>query len=233
MNPNVKNLSCRVLVLITSPKLARKATKMFHTGAVPVHYTLNAQGTASSEMMDILGMGSIEKRILLSMLPKPFADEMLQKLRQKLRLGTQNSGIAFTFPMSGANNLMIRMLQQLDDSTSQPERKDGFPMSEIKYTMIATVVDQGYSEDVMNAARAVGATGGTVLHSRRMGDENAMNFWGLSIQEEKEIVLIVAEGINKMKIMRAIGEKCGIRTSAKGIVMSLPIDAVIGLGGYE
>ena len=47
------------------------------------------------------------------------------------------------------------------------------------------VVNQGYSEEVMNAARAAGAGGGTVLHSRRIGDEEALSFWGISVQDQK------------------------------------------------
>ena len=56
-----------------------------------------------------------------------------------------------------------------------------------------------------------------------------MGFWGFSIQEEKEMLFIVTENENKLKIMQAIGEKYGMRSEAKGIVLSLPIDTVIGL----
>lgn len=102
-------------------------------------------------------------------------------------------------------------------------------MAEIRHVMIASIVNQGYSEEVMNAARSAGAAGGSVLHSRRVGSEKAMDFWGLSVQEEKEIVLIIADAEHKLAIMQAIGEACGMRSDAKGIVISLPIDAAVGL----
>lgn len=48
------------------------------------------------------------------------------------------------------------------------------------------------------------------------------------MQKEKEIVMILSETENKMKLMQSIGEKCGMHSDAKGIVMSLPIDSVVG-----
>lgn len=234
MEPKERNFSFRILILITNPKLAKKAARLFADGAIPMHYNLHAMGTASSEMMDILGLGSIDKQLLVSILPKPFADEMLRKLRKALKIGTPDSGIAFTMPISGANNYIVRMLGQIaGEGIKTAERKEETAMAELKHVMIASIVNQGYSEEVMNAARAAGAAGGSVLHSRRVGNEKATEFWGLSVQEEKEIVLILAGADNKLAIMQAISDACGIRSDAKGIVVSLPIDAVIGLNDEE
>ena len=55
-----------------------------------------------------------------------------------------------------------------------------------------------------------------------------MSLWGMSIQEEKEMIFIVAEKESKRNIMQAIGEKCGIHSEAEGIVVSLPIESVLG-----
>mgnify|MGYP002571721174 FL=1 len=102
-------------------------------------------------------------------------------------------------------------------------------MSEYAYVMILTVVDQGFSEDVMSAARSAGATGGTVFNSRRLVNEETMKFWGMSVQQEREIVAIIADTENKVAIMQAISEHCGLRSEAHGIVLSLPVDRVMGL----
>ena len=102
-------------------------------------------------------------------------------------------------------------------------------MAEETYVLIAAIVDRGFSNEVMDAARAGGAGGGTVVHSRSIGNREASSVWGLSVQEEKEIVMILADHDKKGDIMRAIGEKCGMHSEAKGIVLSLPIDSVTGL----
>lgn len=224
-----RKLPFRTLFLITTPKLADKAAELFHRDKLPVHYRLAARGTASSEMMDLLGLGDVEKRLLICMLPKHLSDEMLKKLKKALKLGTVNSGIAFTVPISGVSNLILRMSEQFENGSSPlPEKKEEY--KDMKYALIAAIVNQGYCDDAAAAARAAGARGGSVLHSRRVGEEEAMSVWGLSVQEEKEIVLIVADAEHKRTIMQAIVEKCGMRTEAKGVVLSLPIDSVLGLG---
>ncbi len=233
MNANEKNASFRVLMLITSPKLADKAEKLYREGSIPIHYRLNGMGTAPTEMLDLLGIGSSDKGILISILPKNFADKMLSKLYTELRLGIPGSGIGFTLPLSGANNHIFTILKNSsEDNTQAPTRKEESLMTdETKNVLIAVIANRGYSEEIMTAAKSAGARGGTVLHSRRIGDEQAMSFWGLSLQEEMEMLLIVATGESKMPIMKAISEKYGVRSEAQGIVLSLPIDNAIGLNG--
>ena len=108
---NEFNQKLRLLVLITTPKMAPKATALFDDNSVPIHYRLGAEGTATSEVMDILGLGTTEKRMFLCALEKSAADSMLLKLYKALRIGAVNSGIAFTLPINGASKLAFRMLE--------------------------------------------------------------------------------------------------------------------------
>ena len=229
MRMNEKTVPLRILAVITTPRLSKKALELFRRGNVPVQYEWHGLGTASSEMMDILGLGTPEKRVLLTVLPKPFADRMGRKLKEAAVIGTKNSGIAFTLPMSGANHLLLQMLEALQGEETNERGKSG--MEDMKYALIAAVVKQGYSENVMEAARGAGAGGGTVIPGRRTGSEEAIQFWGMSIQEEKEMILIITEQENKLKIMQAISAKCGLHSEADGLVLSLPIDTVIGGNG--
>lgn len=228
MNNNERVPAFRILMVITSPKLADKASDLFRKGAVPIQYRLNAEGTASSEILDMLGLGSVDKRVLISMMPKRFADIMLDKLHYELQMDVANSGIAFTIPLVGANNMMLQMMSQ-DTNKNSAEREEKSAMAESKNVLIATIINRGFSEDVMNAAKKAGASGGTVLHSRQLVNDEVNTFWGINVQDEREIVLIISDAENKVNIMQAINEKCGVSSSAKGIVMALPIDSVIGI----
>lgn len=220
----------RMLVVITGVKPAQRAAELLDRGRVPLQYRFLAKGTASSEMLEMLGLGSSDKVVLLSMLPRPFAGTMLRKMQIELSLGAINSGIAFTVPISGSSNVLMKMMQSLQgpDIHQQPI-KEGAPMSECDFSLVMAIVDQGYSEEVMNAARPVGARGGTVFHSRRLVNEETMKFWGISIQPEKEIILVVAPNSHKKAIMQAIGEACGFQSAAHGVVLSLPVEEAIGL----
>ncbi|MBQ8624233.1 MAG: hypothetical protein IJ424_07700 [Oscillospiraceae bacterium] len=218
----------RIMILITNPKPCEKASKMLLEDDVPMHFLFHGMGTASSEMMDILGLGSAEKGVLIGIMPKPYADKTLTRLRRELKIGAINSGIAFTLPMTSASNLVLKMNEPIAEAENY-EGKDEHTVADYKFVMIAATVDQGYSEQVMNCARAVGAGGGTVLRGRSVASENAMKTFGLSVQEEKDIVLIVAKPDKKLEIMQAISRECGMHSEAKGTVISFPIDEVIGI----
>lgn len=230
-----KNPSVRVLVLITTEKSAKKAAEMFKAGGLPIQYSVLAEGTASSEIMDMLGLGSTEKRLLISVLPKYFADKMLQKLYEELKMNTVNSGIAFTIPLTGASSLFLRIITKdvdipaLSEDRKDTEKGEENIMNDKNYGLIVAVINRGFSNEVMVAAREAGAGGGTVVHSRQLINEETAGFWGISMQEEKEILLILSEAENKVKIMKAISEHCGIHSEVKGLVMSLPIDSVMGI----
>lgn len=224
-----KYFGLQVLVLIATPKSAERAEKIFSENSFPVQYSMNAQGTASSEVIDMLGLGSIDKRIFISALPKAAADKMLTKLHYELNLNTVNSGIAFTVSLTGTNKLLLDIMKSSADKNNiSDEGKDDKPVTQAKYSLIAAIVDRGFSARVMDAARQVGARGGTVIHSRQVANEDLAE-WGIGFNEEKDIVLILSPTENKLNIMREISEKCGMHSEAKGMVISLPIDDVMGL----
>lgn len=225
-----KKTAFRMLLLIAAPKLVKKAAELFKEENLPTQYLFHAQGTASSEVMDMLGLDGVDKRVLMSMLPKYFADEMIRKLHKKLHLGMPNTGIAFTVTMSSGSGRILQMMEGLQaEGQQKPIEREGSDMAEIEYYMILAIVNQGFSEEVMDAARPKGASGGTVFHSRRIGSENAMKFWKISVQQEREVVIILAQKDDKLPIMQAIGQKCGMQSKAQGIVLSLPVDGIAGL----
>ena len=112
------------------------------------------------------------------------------------------------------------------------QKKEEQVMVESKSILIITIVDKGNTELVMDAARAAGAGGGTVMRAKGTGAEIA-KFFGVSISEEKEMVYIVASRKGRDDIMRAIMEKAGRNTEAHGVVFSLPVDKVIGIREFE
>ena len=81
----------------------------------------------------------------------------------------------------------------------------------------------------MDAAKSAGATGGTLLHARRVGFEDVENIFGFTIQPEKDILAILAESGNKNAIMKQITEVAGINTESRALVLALPVDEIMGL----
>ena len=106
---------------------------------------------------------------------------------------------------------------------------------ENKYTheAILCIVNDGFSEAVMDAAKKVGARGGTVINARGTAGKEAENFFGISVQEEKEIVLILAEKDKRDAILSALYDEVGLNGAGQGIAFSLPVDGVVGLTPIE
>ena len=107
-----KHAELRMLILIAPPKLARRAAELFDRGQVPFQYQFHGQGTVSGELLETLGLGSIEKSILMVCLPRCMAAQLLKKLRRELRLGDANTGVAFTVPMTGGSGNTERRIER-------------------------------------------------------------------------------------------------------------------------
>ena len=226
-----------MMALITEHKGCEKASAILEENGVPVQYVCRGEGTASNELMDFLGLGRTEKAILMSVIPKNKTQELFGLFYEGLKLKKPGRGIAFTLPVTGVSSLIVKMFSEemLQAAAEQAERGEnqmnGNP--EAGHVFLMAIINQGYSEEVMDAARGAGARGGTVIHARGLAPEEILKKWGISVQPEKEIVLILAERDKKQAIMKAIGENCGTQTKARGIVISLPVDAVAGLANNE
>jgi nitrogen regulatory protein PII len=99
----------------------------------------------------------------------------------------------------------------------------------IKYELILVIVNDGFADSVMDAARIEGARGGTVISARGTAKEEMLSRFKVFMTPEKEIVLIVADKKIKEKILKSIYSKCGLNSEAHGIAFTLPIDETVGL----
>ena len=94
--------------------------------------------------------------------------------------------------------------------------------------LIIAIANVGHTDDVMNAARAAGARGGTVIHAKGTGINDVQKFMSVSIADEKEIILIVSPAAVKSEIMSSRLKKAGPDTESGAIVFSLPISEAAG-----
>lgn len=102
-----------------------------------------------------------------------------------------------------------------------------------KYEMILCIVNTGFSETVMDAAKEVGARGGTVIHARGTANKEAEQFFQITIQPDKEIVMILVPADIKDAVLHAIYQSAGLKSEGQGIAFSLPVDDVVGLTPSE
>lgn len=117
------------------------------------------------------------------------------------------------------------------ENTAQqtPEVMEKGAQTERKYELIVSIINRGYSELVMDSAKAMGATGGTIIGAKGTVAEKAKTILGISVQADKEMILILADKEKRNGIMSAIVSSAGLNTLGKGIVFSLPVDDVLGV----
>ncbi|MDR1241905.1 MAG: P-II family nitrogen regulator [Deltaproteobacteria bacterium] len=98
------------------------------------------------------------------------------------------------------------------------------------YTLLTVIVNNGYGDDVMAAARKAGAKGGTILTARGTGTEEDTKFFGITLVPEKEILMIVAEKELVEPIVAAIQTIPTLNEPGGGIVYTMGVERFIVLG---
>ena len=97
-----------------------------------------------------------------------------------------------------------------------------------QYDLVLTIVNRGFADQVVEAARKAGAHGGTVFYARGTGIHEIEKFFSISIQHEKEIVINVIKHEYLDAIMDSIVAAAGLDSEGKGLTFSMPIDDIVG-----
>ena len=184
-------------------------------------------GTASSEVLDCLGLGQTEKSVVLSLVPESVIPSLLQDFADKMQIRGPGNGIAFSVPLSSLGAALSAVSVKMDEVEDKGEKPAMEPA--IQKDLILAAVEPGHTDEVMEAARQVGARGGTVLHARDVSGDDAAKFFGISLHPEREIVAIVVPREMRQPVMQAISRAAGSQTPARGVLLSIPVDEAIGM----
>lgn len=103
--------------------------------------------------------------------------------------------------------------------------------NKFEHQVIVCIVNNGFADEAMDAARAVGVKGGTVLSARGTANIEAEKAFHIQIQPEKEMILILVTEDIKDDVLHALYRTVGTHTPAHGIAFAMPVDGVVGIGG--
>ena len=96
------------------------------------------------------------------------------------------------------------------------------------FDLIVAIIGRGFADYVVSSARDAGATGATILYGRGTADADKQVL-GISLQPEREVVLILVKKDDRRKIMQAISDKTSLMEEGRGLCFSLPVSDVYGL----
>lgn len=90
--------------------------------------------------------------------------------------------------------------------------------------LIVTIVNSGFSDLVMNAAKMAGAQKGSLISGKAFTDANLSDVINVPVQEDREIVFIVCDTTIRDQVIRAINDAVGLDSTGRGMIFSLPIE---------
>lgn len=98
-----------------------------------------------------------------------------------------------------------------------------------KFDLIVTIVNAGYAEDVVEAAKKAGAEGGTIISGRGTGIHENAKIFGMSIEPEKEIVLTLIDRDKTKQVLSAVSDAVELNKPCKGIAFVLEVEKTVGI----
>ena len=210
-----------LLIIISSSENEKLYLNLLKKYEVKFKAITYGKGTASSSLLNYFGLNEVEKIIIFAVLPKITSKHVLRYMETKFKITDPGKGIAFTIPLSSSTKYMQKAYEKT--------KLEDFDMKGKESHLIITITNEGFAEMVMNAAKKVGATGGTTINGRGLETEKIVKFLGISIEPEKDIVMILAREDIKTPIMNEIVNSCGLKTPGAGICFSIPVSNVVGL----
>lgn len=231
MQEELKSAAPRLILSVTDTKAEKTLYTLLEEAHIPLRFQFHGQGTANSEILRICGLGESDRILTMWILPKSAVPVLFHKMNESLHLKRRGKGIAVSIPLTGIQmNLAKLMNAQHPQQPHNTTEQEGCKMAEGSgFSMIIVTVNQGFSDDVIDTAKEAGAKGGTIIRGRRRGLDSAMKFWGISLQEEQEIVLIIVPKSIKKEVMGTISKTHGLCSPAHGLVLSIPIEDALGL----
>ena len=208
------------MTTITDRSRCGESAAWYQEQGIPLVLTALGSGTATTEILDCLGLEATEKAVLFCV--APHSPQLVRRAEKALWLDVPGRGILMTVPVSSIGGAAARdyLLQQEAEKSMEKE---------ITHELLVVITNQGHTDMVMDAARAAGATGGTAVHAKGTGTELAKKFFGVSIAAEKELIFILTLEETRVPIMKAIMAQAGMQTEAQSLVFSLPVSDIAGL----
>lgn len=227
----------KLLVGIINKEDEGKFTEIVNECATALHFSGIGHGTARSNYMTYFGFNEIEKRVTMSLIPATAEHNILSAVGHGLKLYLVGRGIAFTVPLSGISNIINDALLSGVEKPDKPTGRRA-PISKKKekdrmHELVIAVVNSKFTDTAIEAARAAGATGATVFHTKSINNTKAEQTIGTTVSQETDSVFFLTTLEYKAKIMEAVRDAAGLKTEGGAVIFSLPVDDLVGIGRFE
>ena len=179
---------------------------------------LMGRGTAANNILQLLGLGDTSKDIAYIIIENSKKTEIIEAIEKASEEKKAHFGVLFTLNLGNFVKAGPDISSQLQGELFTKDDNDKGDDSMNTYQMINMIVNKGYAEDAMAAARKAGAGGGTIIGARGTAREDDAAFFGMKIVPEKEMLMILVPTDKKDDILQAITSLPCFSEAGSGIV---------------
>lgn len=221
-----------LLLTIVADGQAGAISKIVRSVGASSTFACHGQGTAPSDLFDVFGLTRNPKQVLLTPIRGDMYPPIRKALLERFQVSESAKGVSALLPISsviGKNSYRFLADDRVGiDTKGAIALMNETPMQK-NFELVIAIVNDSYTDLVMDAAKSAGARGGTVLNAKGTGNKDIESFFGIVITPEKQIVLILVPKDIKNAVLEAIYKNAGLHSKGQGIVFSLPTTDVLGL----
>lgn len=216
------NKRLMVLLSIVARDKGIKLIKVLESINIRMNFQCVGFGTAPTEMMDIFGLGSNDKDIVISFATENTVKDMMLDFGTTFESHTKFGGLMIILTTSAASRVLTELLSH--NSKNVTEKGNEAMKNQHHNNLIIISVNEGYADNVMQVARKAGATGGTIIKGRLADTQLVAELENTEIDEEREILVILAPLKTSKQIMEDVNQEFGINSKANGIITAIPTE---------
>jgi nitrogen regulatory protein PII len=219
------------LIAIVNEGQDSAIVKILDDNMASVAFSSHGKGTASSDLYEVFGLSNNSKHVVFSVIKESAWPAIRQGLKDRFAISNYAKGVAILIDVDSVCG--VSAYKFLTNTRTLREGKGVASVENIEkkddYQVVMAIVNDGFTDLVMDAAKKAGARGGTILTAHGTGNTDIAKFFGVVITPEKQIVMILVPKAIKDKVIESIYKEVGINTKGQGIAFSFPCSDVVGI----
>ena len=188
---------------------------------------LLGRGTSENIILSLFGLGDSEKDVVFSLITDEQVEPVLSTISQFDCRHKRHVGISMLMDVS-------HILQHIQPGSTVETQvnlnKERRKTMDSPHTLITFIVNKGYADDAMIAARKAGATGGTILNARGTGKEEDTKFFGVPLVPEKEMLMVLVGAGQTGAVLEAVRKIPCLSEPGAGIAFCMDVERFMTLG---
>jgi nitrogen regulatory protein PII len=219
------------LITIVNEGQDSAIVKILMDNNASVAFSSHGKGTASSDLYEVFGLSNNGKQVVFSLIKDSSWGRVKAGIEERFAVSNFAKGVSVLVAVDSLCG--VSSYKFLSNTRTLNEGKGVLPVEAINkkddYQVVMAIVNDGFTDLVMDAAKKAGARGGTILTARGTGNKDIEKFFGVVITPEKQIVMILVPKAIKDKVIESIYKEVGINTKGQGIAFSFPAADVVGI----